>query len=246
MEDVVAVVVAAYGAEGLLGGDGGAFGDADALQTAVNADVLAVAYHDDVLPAVLEDAGDGAVEYGTGLCALLSADVDAFVVEGDVAEAGDRVSAVVADDAVGARDGHGEAAAVLGETAGEAAVGGVFGGPGGGGGGGLSGGAGLSGFPGFSGFSGGAGFLGGGAFGFGFLAGFFFAASAFGFGASAGFGDFFLDDALDLCVDGGFFLLVFCDLLLYGGEVLVEHLYVALLALLRLLEQAVFLLHGYA
>ncbi len=142
VEDVVAVVVASDGAEALLGGDFGSLGDGYVLQSAIDADVLAVADHDDVLASVLEDAGDGAVEHGPGLGALLSADVDALVVEGDVAQAWDGVGAVVADDAVRACDGHGQTTSVLGETVGEAAVGGVFFEPRGGGG--FAGGAGFA------------------------------------------------------------------------------------------------------
>ena len=61
MEYVVTIVVAADGTETLLGCDVCAFGDTDALKSAIDADVGAVTNHDDVLTAILEDAGDGAV-----------------------------------------------------------------------------------------------------------------------------------------------------------------------------------------
>ena len=126
MEDVVAVVILSDGTERLLGGDFRSLGHADILESAIDRDVAAVAYHDDVLTTILEDAADGAFEHRTCLGALLSSDVDALVVEGDIAKAWHGVGAVVTDNAVGTGDGHGQTASVGGEVGGELAVGSIF------------------------------------------------------------------------------------------------------------------------
>ncbi len=96
--------------------------DADATEIAVDGDVAAVAHHDRHGAAEAEHGTDLAVENATGLGSGLAADVDALVVEGDILQTFDIVLAKVADNAVGAGDGHGQTAAVALEVTADAHI----------------------------------------------------------------------------------------------------------------------------
>ena len=106
VEDVTSIGVLSDGSEGVFGLDGLTFADRDGRETRIDGDVGAVTEHDDVGAAILEDGADSAIEDGTGGTTLLTTDVDALVVEGDVAESCHGVVAVVAHHAVTACDRH--------------------------------------------------------------------------------------------------------------------------------------------
>ena len=100
-------IVLAYGSEDLTCADALPLADADRPQVAIDGDIGTMTNHDEILSAIAIDGTDFAVVDATGLTAGRAFDVDAFVVEFDVAESFHLVLSEVADNLIRSGNGHG-------------------------------------------------------------------------------------------------------------------------------------------
>ena len=105
-------IVGADSSERLSGSDFVASKDAGGADIAVHRIIGTMFDDDDPQTAVLADCADFAVIDATGLAAVGTFDVDAFVVKIDSAQTFHRIDSESAHDAVGTRDRHRQAAFV--------------------------------------------------------------------------------------------------------------------------------------
>ena len=74
--------------------------------------------HHVIRTTILENGTDSTIKYGSGSTALLTSDIDAFVVECNVAETSHRVVTIMADHVVIACNRHRQTAFIATEIAG--------------------------------------------------------------------------------------------------------------------------------
>lgn len=108
--------------DGLFGGDIIPLLDGGGREVAIDGNVVAMTDEDVEQAVQLEDRRHLAVEDGTRLRAGLALNIDALVVQLDIAQALHGILAVVTGDDIGIRNGYRQFASVVDEAAGKLAV----------------------------------------------------------------------------------------------------------------------------